>query len=440
MNELIGYINAGYEDEIKTFLESPLNLNELYMYESLLHHVVKSKHDVLDYFIFEPALDVNYLNSEGRTPLHFVQNKRQARMLLSHPEIDTLSLDYQDNTALHTVCKYQHNVVDVLLKSKMFDVNKKNDFGNTAAYYVLNDIELLRMFLNYKNFDVNSKNKNGFTLLHCSIVYSLDKELIFLLLNSGADVNLKDNEGNTPLHCFLINELQKKKVDNNIFNALIKTYNSDINARNSNGETMLHLASKLKDHTIVSTLLKLPDINVNLQDKDGKTALFYATFHNLESLKILISWRNIYGAPGGRSANTNDIYSTALGGFETLLHTAIVHRPEACFILLKRRETNINVLDSFNSTPLHIYIKYFNQIKTISQKQKIYLLKLYLSRVDFNPYTQDRDGNTILHIAYKYRANNDVVYYLLTRFNILIRNNKGQAPIDMVRTNGKAGR
>ena len=58
----------------------------------------------------------------------------------------------------------------------------------------------------------------------------------------------------------------------NSFDELLKRKDLNINARDENGNTVLHLASMFHNHTIVRKLLANPSVDLFILNKDNQTA------------------------------------------------------------------------------------------------------------------------------------------------------------------------
>lgn len=120
---------------------------------------------------------------------------------------------------------------------------------------------------------VNSQNEDGNTLLHLAIEYK-HVYIIEFLLRKGADVNIKNNYGLTPFDYaskvnidvidFLLKNISINDSENDvIFKAIDNEYvlhcfvnENNVNLRNSNNETLLHLAVKRNLPYIVALLLE----------------------------------------------------------------------------------------------------------------------------------------------------------------------------------------
>jgi len=91
-----------------------------------------------------------------------------------------------------------------------------------------------------------------------------------MLLNKGANVNVKNNDGISALH------IAVKNHHIEIVELLLK-YGARINSRDNKGKTALHYACVSSHRNAIKLLLKY-GARVNSQDNYGRTALHYACF------------------------------------------------------------------------------------------------------------------------------------------------------------------
>jgi hypothetical protein len=115
----------------------------------------------------------------------------------------------------------------------------------------------------------------------------LDERIIQTMLASRlVDVNAKDEEGDTGLH------LAIQEGDPDIIRLLLGSARIDINARNAHGRTALHLAVIDYAYESVFDLVGCNRADVNAEDKEGWTALRWAARRGRESLvKVLLTAR-----------------------------------------------------------------------------------------------------------------------------------------------------
>lgn len=119
---------------------------------------------------------------------------------------------------------------------------------------------------------VDNKNKYGLTALHIAVL--IDKSFVELLLNKCAYTDEACEKGFTPLHIACSNNLL------DVVNVLL-LHDAQINLRNKSGHTPVYMASYHGYLAIVKFLLKQEDqiCDVNIPNNIGQTALM-ASIHN----------------------------------------------------------------------------------------------------------------------------------------------------------------
>ncbi len=147
-----------------------------------------------------------------------------------------------------------------------------------------------------KGADIHAHAKDGSNLL-VGAVFGENINIVRYLLNKGLDVNHKSRGGNTPLHIasrklnsYLLGVLIRAGADYTIANDLGETVKSqekkwksdfslmkniDINAKDSEGWTALHLAAVKGDRDGVKKLIKMKS-DVNTRASHGNTPLYDA--------------------------------------------------------------------------------------------------------------------------------------------------------------------
>ncbi|KJV85655.1 ankyrin repeat family protein, partial [Orientia tsutsugamushi str. UT76] len=106
------------------------------------------------------------------------------------------------------------------------------------------DIKKVKQLINKDSTLVNSKYKNGTTALSVALKYK-NLPIAELLLSNGANVNAKNNDGHTALH-LVVDTIQvyyeffeKYPTYCNDHIALLLKYNADVNIENNQGNTPL---------------------------------------------------------------------------------------------------------------------------------------------------------------------------------------------------------
>jgi ankyrin repeat protein len=160
-------------------------------------------------------------------------------------------------TILHNYCKFINDtpleVYRYLIEVKGCDIHvhdkdKDTPLHDALRYFDPNkggDISVLHYLLNQRGIDGNIVGKDGYTLLHmvCKYINNLPLEIFQNLIeNGGCDVNAQDIYNDTPLHQALEHLNTHNGGDINVWAYLINQKAVNVNIKNSNGHTLLHLA------------------------------------------------------------------------------------------------------------------------------------------------------------------------------------------------------
>ena len=190
------------------------------------------------------------------------------------------------------------------------------------------------------------------------------------LIQRGADVNTKNMNGRSLMHLSI-----EKKYDD-VTNLLIQK-GADINAVDMNGYTPIQLAASLKNKDIVNKLLDMKELNVNACQK----------------------------------------------GTPSLLHTSIMLGDKETFDkLLTRKDINLNVVDAQGRTGVHYAVMY-------GRKE---MLKDLLAQKGLRLNAVDKNGRTPLHEAAKNPRNGyEMTKMLMSRKGIKtnVIDKKGLSPV-----------
>jgi ankyrin repeat protein len=192
------------------------------------------------------------------------------------------------------------------------NVNARDIYGTTALHCVIdwNQIEVAGVLLEVEGIEVNAGNFYGTTTLHWAAMYGWI-EIARMLLSKGAKVNVKNAAGDTPLHTAATYDQPE------IVEILLEHPEIDINAKNKDNETAMHLAVMRGNAETVRRLLG-KGAEVNAKDKDGYTALYWAV-------------------RGGDDGDDGD--------------------EEVVAMLLERPEIDVNIQDDAGDTALHVAAK-----------------------------------------------------------------------------------
>ncbi len=258
--------------------------------------------------------------------------------IMRQPYINTQ--DINGKTMLYSAISAERSDVAMILLELGACTNISDNDGVTATHLAANMPNLLPELVR-RGANVNAIDNDGQTPLHYIVTNSDDVKAIEFLLEHGADPNVVDNNGWTPLLNSTINrdrfneddrrydvmmgyvdDLHKDRGNINIdVVALLLEYGADVNvgiygftvlhhaassgyvhivkfllsagadvnARNSEDQTPLHLAAQ-EHFDVVEVLCGRHDIDIDACDNDGNTpimwALQYGCPHNIVYLLL----------------------------------------------------------------------------------------------------------------------------------------------------------
>ena len=317
----------------------------------------------------------------------------------------------------------------VLIKNRICDVNTRNSHGNTPLHLACysHSLDTVKFLLktrcstkipNWKGEFARHipLNENGDYLLHIACQWD-DVDIVrYLITDERCNPNVQSSTSkNTPLHIAAM-----YGQDHTIIQLLCKECNP--NTQNKEGDTPLHLAASSNKPAVVSKLLAHQQIDVNAQNKKGNTPLHMACYRkSLDIIKLLLERKCITNIPNKKGTTAQYIPLNEDG--DCLLHIACQWDDvDIVRYLVIDERCNPNVQSSTSkNTPLHIAAMY-GQDHTIIQ----------LLCKECNPNTQNKEGDTPLHLA---ASSNKpaVVSKLLAhqQIDVNAQNKKGNTPLHM---------
>lgn len=156
------------------------------------------------------------------------------------------------------------------------DVNVKSEAGETALHIAAEcgDLEMLK-YLVELGADVNTKTHEGKSVLHCAVDSENDELIKCLLEEYPLDVNARNAEGETPLHIALYGCLEDGWDDLSDIAVCLLQHGADVNAKLKTGETLLNVAVVRGIRELVEFLVE-HGADVNGIDENGDTPLYLA--------------------------------------------------------------------------------------------------------------------------------------------------------------------
>ncbi|WP_264336995.1 ankyrin repeat domain-containing protein [Wolbachia endosymbiont (group B) of Chorthippus brunneus] len=368
---------------------------------------------------FEESVDVNSTDENGWTLLHLAAWKGQL-----------------DNARL--------------LIEKGADINAENIFGRKPIHVAAesNNTNIIEFFLS-KGMNVDDTDRYGRTPLYCAS-WNGHLGVVKYLVEKGADINAQDKGGETSLdaatdqkHEDVVGYLKQVQLDQELLIAAqygnfdevrdLVSQGASLNAKYSNGMTVMHSAAYGGNLDIVKYFVADAKNSLEIKDNGGRVPLHYAAYNGkLDVVKYFID-------EGEVDVNLKD------SDGQTALHMASGGGRLDVVGYLASKGADIKAKDKDGKTPLDIAIdrKHDSIVKYLKQAQLNEQLLAAVKDSDFNEVqglvnrganvnAKDKDGKTPLHYASQSIYSLDIVRYLISKgADIDVKNKDGKTPLDL---------
>ncbi|MGI5172599.1 ankyrin repeat domain-containing protein [Treponema sp. OMZ 840] len=365
-----------------------------------LHEAVRYGKTEIAAMLLDAGADINARDSMGKTPLLIIspdKKRQEIYQLLLQRGAAANAVDAYGDNALHiaTMTKTETAVLEALVeRGAVIDSRNKKGLTPLAQAVERKNAAHIAFFAS-KNADIHAEDINGQTPLSRSLEGEFD--MIKTLIN-GTNINSRDSIGNTPLHIAVFKKASPEQT------RFLLENGAEINARNRNGDSPLYMAVQQNNRFIGEMLLAqgadvfsantanysplrlalsaggdvqdwlLTSEVIKATDGMGNTPLHYAAEWHLNDAASVILEK---GAPINKQ-NTNG---------ETAVFSAVKSDNDSLIKIFIKNGADLNLRDYLGNTPLHACVRWE------AQKAALMLLK----SADVN--AKNLSGKTALHEA-----------------------------------------
>ena len=306
-----------------------------------------------------------------------------------------------------------------------FDANITDFEGKTPLHYAVirKDAPLARFFLAL-GADPNALDNEQQSPLGIAVENN-DIASISILIASGTNIHLPINENTTAA-------AQALAKGGQVFESILTPVS--VNAVNSRGQTLLHMASALGNFEAVNQILAVSSTSnlINRKDRTDKNSLDYAlekpdSLGHIQIAEKLILAGGLsdneifsYFGPAVRSGNYNLRRNEGLAP----IHYAVIGNHEGLISFLLEKNIDVNLKSTSGATALH----------EAARTGNIPVIKHLIEKgADVN--SKDAKGNTPLHTGIPARVHLEVISIFVDNdADLNIRDEHGDTPLHIAIT------
>jgi ankyrin repeat protein len=358
-------------------------------------------------YLLDQGADPNVRNKKGQSPLHLAVLSQNAPLcsLLLKKGSNLFLVDNQSQSPLTLAFQAPVAFQEHFFTSDVLALTDSSQ--NTPLFYAIDsnsDAEVALLLS--KGASVQVQNMTGDTPLH-EATRQGSASLVDLLLKAGASVTATNKAGETAFQELIwVNPSRMERVGNALLSA-----GSDLDARNSEGRTVLDQAVRRGEQALCTYLLD-KKANPNAPDNSGKTPVFEAVLNGqIDLLKLLLS-------RGGRPQD-RDLSGT------TPLHLAAARADARAIQILVQNGADPFAENKAGESPA-----------TVALRSGSDAWKAFFTPQNVN--NQNNNGRTALHLAILSGAPPSAIQFLLSLgADPSLRDKDGKTALDLARSLGK---
>jgi ankyrin repeat protein len=360
------------------------------------------------------------MSSREQLIFNLIKSHQYDKLITLIKEDETLDLNILDETntyLIQYVILFRQKDLLALLITRNCKLDILDSEGNSIFYIPIkfgyNDI--VRLLINFSNvvigiplLELQDDRLN--IPLHYAIIYN-KYDIIDEILDSNFNINFKNINGDTSLH-LIVKNLKSDKLY-----LLTKLLNKKIglNHINNLGQNALHIAAENNNIEIAKILLE-NNINIDIQTIDDHlTPLIIATIHNnIEFCELLLKYNP--------NIDSQDIYGNSV------LNHSILNKSKQ-MIKLYYDKINVDLLNISGQNSINLFFNNNYELDKLDQ----YYFREILKKSKLN--IQNNQGKTTWH----YLTSNDIWekyadIFLDKKNKIFIQDLEGITPYEIIKT------
>lgn len=272
------------EKIVAYFTEKGLSLSDKDNHgNGAFHYATKGGNVEMLQWLIDQGVDHQYVNDEGGNAMLFASmgmrghsNSVEVFQLLESKGIEANIVTKSGETPLLLYAADGEDPrVFKFLRSKGANPDLPNEDGNTALMLAAayNNAAAVKLLLATSK-KINTTNKQGQTALMLAVQHNTT-EVVQMLLESSADPVVCDHEHNNLMHYLVKSHTRKTTVAFEEKRALLNQQGLSLTTAQGNGNNLYHLAAVLNNMELLRGASEM-GLNINAKNKEGMTPLHIA--------------------------------------------------------------------------------------------------------------------------------------------------------------------